>query len=264
MNAVNPLDSLLDFDFFSSNFFYIRSKNTGAVSKLILNRAQQYIHKKLEDQLKKTGKIRAIILKGRQQGVSTYIQARYAHKVITTRGIKAYILTHEAEATSNLFEMTRRYIDNLPPGLCPKPDTSAANKLHFKAFDSGYAIGTAGNKGAGRSQTLQLFHGSEVAFWPHAQEHAMGVMQAIPRADNTEIILESTANGMGNYFHDVWKGAIKKESEYQAIFVPWYWQIEYTAENSHFKISEDEEKLLNLYGKSGLSIPHLVWRRLKI
>lgn len=257
------LYALHDFEFFAKNYLVVRSKS-GAVTPLLLNRAQQYIHKRLQDQLDKIGTVRAVILKGRQQGVSTYIQARYAHKVMTKRGMKAYILTHEAEATTNLFEMTRRYIDNLPHGLCPKPDSSAANKLHFKAFDSGYSVGTAGNKGAGRSQTLQLFHGSEVAFWPHAEEHAKGVMQAIPREHGTEIILESTANGMGNYYHAMWQAALSGNSEYQAIFVPWYWQDEYTADIPGFDLTEDEQELLNLHETDGLTIQHLCWRRLKI
>jgi len=257
------LDNLLNFDFFASNFFQIRSKS-GEVKPLTLNRAQLFIHKRLQDQLEKTGKVRAIILKGRQSGCSTLIQARFAHRVITSRGMKAFILTHEAEATANLFEMTRRYIDNLPAGLCPKPDNSAANKLHFKAFDSGYAIGTAGNKGVGRSQTVQLFHGSEVGFWPHAEEHAKGVMQAVPREQNTEIILESTANGIGNYYYNMWQGALSGSSDYQAIFVPWYWQDEYRASIPGFQLTDDEEELLQNHKANGLTAEHLCWRRFKI
>ena len=190
---------LLDFPFFAENFLKIRSKS-GEIRPLKLNRAQMYVHELLEKQLFETGKVRAIVLKGRQQGMSTFIGARFAHRVITKRGMKAFILTHEAEATTNLFEITKRYIDNLPSGLCPKPDSSAANKLYFKTFDSGYAVGTAGNKAVGRSQTIQLFHGSECGYWPHPEEHAKGVLQAVSRENGTEIIIESTANGIGNYF----------------------------------------------------------------
>jgi hypothetical protein len=257
------IEQLQDFEFFSSNFFLIRSKS-GEVKPLILNRAQQYTNKRLNDQLSASGKVRALILKGRQQGASTLIAARYAHRVITTRGIKAYILTHEAEATANLFGMTKRYIDNLPLGLCPKPDSSAANKLHFKSFDSGYAVGTAGNKGAGRSQTVQLFHGSEVAFWPHAEEHAKGIMQAIPRDHGTEIILESTANGMGNYFHHMWQTALSGTSEYQAIFLPWYWQDEYSVSIPGFIATDEEQEIYDNFKSLGLTLDHLTWRRLKI
>ena len=52
-------------------------------------------------------------------------------------------------------------------------------------------------------------------------------MQAVPNANDTEVILESTANGVGNYYHQQWKAAEKGLSEFVAIFVPWYWQSEY-------------------------------------
>src|SRR3546814_12265242 len=78
--------------------------------------------------------------------------------------------------------------------------------------------------------TVQYFHGSEVAFWPFAADHAAGVIQAVPDIAGTEIILESTANGIGNYFHQQWQRAEAGQSEYQANFIPWYWHGEYRSE----------------------------------
>ena len=257
------VESLLDFNVFASKFLKIRAKS-GDVEPLQLNKAQAYIMRRLDEQLKVTGKVRAVILKGRQQGCSTFIQARYFHKVITSVGKKAFILTHEAEATKNLFEMTKRYYEKLPEGLCPTADKSSAKELRFEQFDSGYSVGTAGNKGAGRSQTIQLFHGSEVAFWPNAEEHAKGVLQAVSSQPGTEIILESTANGLGNYFHAMWQSAVSGNSEYQAIFVPWFWQDEYVADIKDFKLREDEQELLAIYAREGLTPRHLAWRRIKI
>lgn len=263
MKDTKLLEIIRDLTKFAPAFFTIRSK-AGTPKLFDLNAAQFYIHNRLQTQLNETGKVRAIILKGRQQGCSTYIQARYFHRVITTRGKKAFILTHEAEATKNLFEMTKRYYDQLPEGLCPKADKSSTKELRFSQFDSGYAVGTAGNKGAGRSQTIQLFHGSEVAFWPNTDEHATGVLQAISSEPDTEIILESTANGIGNYFHKMWCAAMSGSSDYQAIFVPWYWQNEYKLNTPGFKLDDDEQYLFDLFEKDGLTKQHLEWRRVKI
>lgn len=258
---------LQDFKYFAETFFKIRTKN-GSVIPFELNRAQLYIHDRLEAQLKETGKVRAIILKGRQQGVSTLIQARYFHKTITNRGIKTFILTHEAAATKNLFEMTKRYYEYLPAGLIPRANRDSQKELKFESIDSGYAIGTAGSKGTGRSQTVQLLHGSEVAFWPNAAEHAQGLMQAVGEQDNTEIILESTANGIGNYFHSVWTAAEQGKSDFQAIFVPWFWQPEYRAfynqPNEEISLSEEEQNLMDIYSEAGLTREHIYWRRFKI
>lgn len=264
---MSDIEKLRDFQFFAENFFKIRTKK-GAILPFELNRAQLYIYERLEKQLAETGKVRAYILKGRQQGCSTFVQARYFHKTITNRGIKTFILTHEAAATKNLFSMTKRYYENLPVGLCPKASRHSEKELRFDAFDSEYAVGTAGAQATGRSQTVQLLHGSEVAFWPNAEEHAQGLMQAVGDQEGTEIILESTANGIGNFFHSGWVSATQGKSGFQAIFVPWYWQPEYTIKyaqsSEEILLSDDEQELLDLYAENGMTRENIYWRRVKI
>lgn len=250
-----------DFKFYAHNCLKIRTKAKG-LQPFTLNAAQEYIHKRLEEQLQSKGKIRAIILKGRQQGASTYVEGRFMRNVTFNKGVKAFILTHDGEATNALFEMTERYYENLPKFVKPSLGASNAKELHFDLLDSGYKIGTAGNKGVGRGQTLQYFHGSEVGFWMNASEHTKGVLQAVPDADGTEVILESTANGVGNYFHQQWKMAEKGMSEFIPIFVPWFWQPEYTKETPEgFKLTKEESELVENYK---LSDEQIYWRRMKV
>jgi len=228
----------------------------------ILNDAQQYIHSRLEQQIEDTGKVRAIVLKGRQQGVSTQVGGRFMQKTTHIKGTRAFILTHDGESTNALFEMTDRFYNNLPPQVKPVTSKANAKELHFELLDSGYKIGTAGNKAVGRGQTIQYFHGSEVAFWMNASEHTKGIMQAVPDATGTEVIWESTANGVGNFFHEQWKLAEKGLSEFQAIFVPWFWQSEYRKELPEgFTTTEDEDVLAKQYK---LDDNQLFWRRMKV
>jgi hypothetical protein len=239
----------------------IRTK-TGGIEPLIFNKAQLYIHERLEEQKARTGKVRALILKGRQQGCSTYVGARFYHLTTHKRGVRTFILTHEDAATQNLFEMVNRYHEHCPAIL--KPSTGAANakELNFDRLDSGYKIGTAGTKGVGRSSTLQNFHGSEVAFWPHAETHAAGVLQAVPDEPGTEEILESTANGLGNFFHQKWRDAEQGIGDFIAVFVPWYWQGEYRRPvEPGFTLDEEETEYAESYG---LDAEQMAWRRNKI
>src|SRR6266545_4421059 len=212
-----------DYALFAAEHLRIRTKS-GAIAPLVFNRAQRFVHDKLEMQRAEIGKVRALILKGRQQGCSTYIAGRFYHCVTRNRGMRVYILTHEDQATQNLFEIVTRFHDHWDR----RPSTGAANakELYFDKLDSGYNVGTAGTKGVGRSSTVQLFHGSEVAFWPFAKTHAAGILQAIPDAPGTESILESTANGIGNFFHRCWREAEAGSNGYVAIFVLWFWQEE--------------------------------------
>jgi len=251
-----------DFQFYAEQCLRIRPK-AGEIKPLTLNRAQLYIHDKAEAQLKARGYVRMILLKGRQQGASTYIEGRAIWKVTRRRGVRSYILTHEQAATDNLFEMTERYYEHLPSMVKPQLGASNAKELVFDGLNSAFKVGTAGNKGAGRSSTLQFLHGSEVAFWPHAEEHAAGLMQAIPmgrEARGTEIFLESTANGIGNYFHEQWVKAEKGDSDFEAVFVPWHWDDGYRLDKP-IKLDDDEEEIARLYG---LDLEQMAWRRDKI
>jgi hypothetical protein len=172
-----------------------------------------------------------------------------------------FILTHEQDATDNLFGMVDRYHQHNP---LVKPSTGAANakELYFDKLDSGYSVGTAGSKAVGRSKTVQLFHGSEVAFWPNAPTHFAGVVQAIPDLPDTEIILESTANGVGGEFHERWQQAEAGIGDYIAIFVPWFWSDEYRRPvPDDFTLDDEEREYAELHG---LDLEQMAWRRAKI
>lgn len=250
-----------DFFHYASKCLKIRTK-AGEVLPFALNQAQKHVHKIVEQQKLATGKVRAIVLKGRQQGISTLIEGRIFWLVSHRTGVRAFILTHDAEATNNLFEMSQRYHQYCPQIVRPITSASSAKELFFGLLDSGYKIGTAGNKAVGRSSTIQYLHGSEVAFWPNASEHAKGVMQAVPNDSGTEIYLESTANGIGNYFHEQWQLAESGESDFIPIFVPWFWQTEYKREiPDNFYPLEDEVDLIQLYN---LTADQLMWRRYKV
>lgn len=249
-----------DFLHYAEKCLNIRTKS-GEIKPFQLNQAQLYIHEQIEKQRRSTGKVRAIILKGRQQGCSTYTEGRYYWRVTHSKGVRAFILTHEQAATDNLFDMVSRYHENCPDIV--KPNTGAANakELNFDRLDSGYKVGTAGTKAVGRSSTVQFFHGSEVCFWPNAKDHAAGIMQAIPDEPGTEVILESTANGMGNYYHEQWQLAEAGLSEFVPIFVPWFWQGEYRSSAEDIVLSEEELEYQSLYG---LDDEQMSWRRKKI
>ncbi len=250
-----------DFPHYAYKCLKIRAKS-GALINLALNKAQLYLHDKLEEQKKKTGRVRAIILKGRQQGISTQIDARIYHLVSHHRGHRAFILTHEQRATDNLFKMVKRFHENCPLVVRAIESANSSKELNFISPEgSGYQVGTAGSKAIGRSDTIQLFHGSEVGYWENGTEHMDGIMQAIPRTSGTEIILESTANGKGNIFYNLWKDALDGHSEFMPVFIPWFWQEEYREKLPEgFILSEEETEYQRLYN---LDREQIYWRRLK-
>jgi hypothetical protein len=238
---------------------YVQDKK-GQKVLLRFNRAQRYIHAKIEEQRHRTGKVRAIILKGRQQGASTYIGARFYCITSINYGRNAFIVAHEQKATDNLFKMVKRYHQH----NVFAPSTSATNskELVFNRLDGGYKLATAGSKDVGRSNTAQLLHASEFAFWDNAIMHMAGLGNAISDEPGTEIIIESTANGIGGAYHQMWQDAEAGNGEYIAIFVPWFWQDEYRATvPDGYEPSADDRKYMETYG---LDMAQMAWRHNKI
>ncbi|WLD56892.1 hypothetical protein NFC81_09125 [Salinispirillum sp. LH 10-3-1] len=254
----------------------------GKLTPFLLNQSQLYVHRRMELQKERLGYVRQLIIKGRQQGISTYIGWRFFQFVAFRRGLTAFILTHENKTTDNLFAMVKRFYESLPSLLRPAKKNDSAKRLQFTKRDAGYEVGTAGNRQTGRGFTAQLFHGSEVAFWPSAGDILAGLMNSIASEPDTEIVLESTANGArGDFYEMVMLAKTPKSQrteedqafEYEVIFIPWYWQSEYSQkEPNGFKRSQAEDRLAALLRNhpDGEEYNHditddqLYWRRVKI
>lgn len=269
-----------DFTYYAPRCLRIKPKAGGEVA-LSLNKAQLYLHERLEQQMREEGRIRALVLKGRQQGCSTYVEARFFWKVSHRFGVKAYIMAHLDKASTNLFDMAKLYHEKCPDLLRPATSASNGHKLKFSALNSGYEIATAKSQATGRSGTYQYFHGSEVAFWPVPEQDEDGsakndilggALEAVPDLDNTEVILESTANGKRGIFYEKCIAALLDDerekqgktrlSDYILVFIPWFWQDEYRRPvPRNFELTAEEEEYKALHG---LDDQQMVWRRRKI
>ena len=195
---------------------------------------------------------------------STYTAARFLHKSTLNVGVSVFILAHMTKSTSYLFDMVKRMYANLPGPLQPAIDRSNKIELRFNNLDSEYALGTAGSKDIGRSMNPQLLHLSEAAFYDNTDELAAGLLQGVSTSLNTEIIMESTANGVGNMFYNLCMIGCDPNSmsRFKTIFLPWYIQKEYReTPPARFRPTTEEQELMELYG---LDVEQVFWRRRKI
>ena len=248
-----------DLPFFAEQALKLRPK-MGPLEPFVLNPAQLKLHTLLEERKAQTGRVRAIVLKGRQVGCSTYIAARFFHKTISTPGIRTFILGHERRASSNLYGIVRRFYDGLPEDMRPAVGASNAEELIFSAIDAGYLIATATLDGAGRSATAQLLHGSECAYWPDLNLQLAALLQTVPDRDGTEILLESTAQGF-NQFYELWRRAEAGKTEWLPIFIPWFLDKGYRRNADDFEMDTEERQFAELHR---LDAEQMAWRRAKI
>lgn len=179
--------------------------------------------------------IKVIILKARQMGFSTAVEALCYWWTSTNFNINSVIIGNDEKSSLNLYRMFRRYFDNTNILFKPSVRYNTKSDLTFEKFDeSGKQIGlgsaikieTAKNKSAGRSDTVNFLHASELGAWENGEDLVASLMQTVPDAEVMEkpsmVFLESTAEGRGNYFHKEYVAAVNKKNNYQPLFAPWW------------------------------------------
>jgi len=142
------------------------------------------------------------------------------------------------------------------------------NEITFPKTNSVFYIGTAGSRQFGRGDTITHLHCSEVAFWPDPKKLLAGLFQAVPITG--EIAVESTGNGVGNYYHRTCMRAGENKSRFRMHFLPWHTFDEYTLQVD----SETEQAIMDnlnpeweevgLVENYGLDAGRIAWRRMKL
>ena len=252
-----------DLPFFAKNFLKIKTKTKGVIS-FNLNDIQLDFHYKIITRKRKGLPCKFVVVKARQLGLSTYIEARLFHRVLFEKAKNAFILGDKNDTAGSIFAMAKRYYDLLPD--CFKiPLKSNSSKMLEFTTDSLFRVGTAGADVIGRGTTNNLFHGSEVGFWKNASEIVSGILQTIPEDKDSEVFLESTTNGTtgdGRYFYEMALVGQSPESEYQTIFYPWFKNKEYRKNLIEpIRCNDIETHLKRLYN---LDDEQILWRRNKL
>lgn len=244
-----------DFYKYAKGNLYIKDKNAQIV-KFEPNIAQRALIDRVLYLLETEQPIRIMVLKARQMGLSTAIEALIYWYTTTHKNTTSAIIAHEDAASRNLYNMFKRYYDNSNLLFKPNRKYDTRSDLTFGLQDKdGNEVGlnsviktaTAKNTGAGRSDTIQLVHGSEVAFWENGEELVGSLMQTVPLRKNTMIFLESTANGRGNFFARLWNESVKGDSNFEVFFFPWWIQDEYELDGDPIdEFTPDEKDLIEI------------------
>ncbi len=233
---------------------------------------------------------RDLVLKARQLGISTAIQAHLFLKAITTTA-RIGTLAHDAATTDKLREMAQFFYAELPEDDRPPRSINNHTKTTYPATRSTVYIATAGNRSAGRGGTYSHVHGSEVAFWKDGAALLAGLMQGVPTAG--QILLESTPNGQQGWFYEQCMKALDGDPTWRLHFFPWWidphyridvgtrhassdgagyevrganeqeWAFSHPApRTTHpIELSDDEMRLV---AEHHLDMSQIAWRRMKI
>lgn len=249
------------------NYLYIKYKKESdggeKVGLFKLNKPQMKLYNLVKKMIEEKKPIRVIILKARQMGFSTLVEAIIFAMTTLNKNIKAGIVAHEEKATTNLLNMFKFYYNHLPKEL--QPETKATNTKEViydtadgKGLGSSITCMTATPDGIGRSATFDFLHLSEYAFWKCDKNGTYSdLMQAVPDSPKSMVFIESTANGFDD-FKKKWDKAVLGESDYEPLFVAWHEMEEYRRPYYGFELTKEEQELMLLYK---LDLDQITWRR---
>lgn len=253
---------------------YLRIKTKAATRiPLVLNKIQRKIEEAISIQRKKKQPVRIAVLKFRQGGCSTYIQALQYAYVSQKANYNALTEAADDDGSTHLFSISKLYHEEMEkehPRLTPQLKYSNEKKLEFHNKHSLILVDSAQNPRAGRSYTFQFVHLSEAAHFPKFKETMLAISQAVPEIPESFMFVETTANGEDNDFC-LWWNEISKmyeqgDTTWIPLFLSWKDHDEYQrpfktpAEHDHFlKTITGDERLIQ--SKHKLTDEQMNWRR---
>jgi len=212
---------------------------------------------KLEEQRAKGLPMRAIVLKARKLGFSTWVAAKFMQRVSQLPDQLAIVCAQDTDTAHEIFSIALRMYSHLPSyqelgaGFNIKPDLIGKNfsrsgnrsfielgeknvslRMQGAFASSVFEIDTANSPEGKRGYTPSMIHLSEVARWKESSTSGpaskmLALLNALPYEPETICVLESTANGL-NFFYRRWQDAVAGQADpdtgetYVPVFVPWW------------------------------------------
>jgi hypothetical protein len=269
------------------NYYYIKDKAGDIRPFTKLNPIQIKVLNLIKHLRDNNKPVRLLILKARQQGISTVIEADMLDQVME-RQIDALVIAHNKKLGRHIFTITKRYYDHLE---LDKPHMPVPNKweMSFTGHDGKIWVETANDLLAGTGRTAQYIHASESAKWQHGADTAFSLVQGLSYEAGTTLIHECTAYGYDGLFQPLWENAwkccrVEFDAEYNPtikirneigwnrfipIFNGWFDHPDYTLEFENEEqvktfagqLDEYEEHLRSSYQ---VTFEQLNWRRFAI
>lgn len=248
-----------DFCFCAFAYFEIKNKEGGKNIHFKLSYPQRYLLAVLEDMRLQGVPIRIILLKARQWGGSTLVQLYIAWvQLFHKEGWYSVIVAQDASTSRKIKAMYSKMLEKFPPFLIDCPDDAELAFTPYEgsqldsiitygkgtnittARDTVITIGTYNNPTSGRGGDMSCVHYSEVGLWEDTdgktpEDIIRSISSSLLLAPLTIEVIESTANGMGNFYYRAYTTAKEGKSNRKAVFVPWFFIERYT------KRVEDEE-----------------------
>jgi hypothetical protein len=162
----------------------------------------------------------SIILACRQSGKSISSCAYLLWYVLFNPEKTVAILANKGATAREMLARITLMLENLPFFL--QPGCKALNKgsIEFSNNSRILAAATTGNSIRGMSVNLLFL--DEFAFVENDAQFYTSTYPVIASGKETQVIITSTANGLGNVYHKLYEGAIQNTNGFKSFRVDWW------------------------------------------
>lgn len=255
-----------------------------ARGNLVLNRAQRIYLDTLQSLFFSGVPVRIILLKARQWGGSTLTQlfmswVQQRHRTGWNIFIVALTIT-QASHIRAMYDIMREGLPWQLGRLTFGNYQGMSNIKYIPELDAILGVTSIERPDSARSFTIHMAHLSEVGLWPstvkvNAADTAQSITGAVPEEPMTIIVEESTAKGVGTYFHKHWQSATARPARttYKPVFVSWLEIPKYRKDvedlaafaRQYLKGTETGEPSMEMgLWKAGASLEQIAWYQNKL
>lgn len=257
----------------------IRAKDTSIVPFFSRQKefpAQRRFIRLVQEIRERREPVRIIGLKARQVGLTSIGAALIYHATALFPNVESRIVSVDLESVEAIHAKNSTFWERSPNALRPMLARSSVKEIYFNnpsrrkriekpGLDSKILANTAAKATLGRSHTIQNYLGSEVAFWKDGATRSLAIMQAIPQEPGTMAILESTAQGTGDYFQEKWDEAQSQASIWTPFFFAWHEHPEYRRPlDDEWNAEDPDDEELELIALYRVTPEQIAWRRFTI
>lgn len=197
-------------------------------SQKILLRHIAHYEDEMLDQLDRKETVDGILIalhKDRQMGATLIGRALTMHRETTHRHIRGIAASLDDDKIQEMYDRDKTILDNLPWWMKPELGfDEKAQHIYFEKLGSRILYQTGNQKfGVGQGRQFDLGHLTECASWPNPLEIEHNYFPTIPQSPLALHLLETTAQGRGDWWHNFVKLVRKGISRrWRFVFIPWY------------------------------------------
>lgn len=200
--------------------------------QMVPNTAQKIVLDLIAEHEEKEHAIKLQILKARQLGITTLMEAIAEHRTMFYPNTRAIVGSATPEKSAKMVMMVEGSWDLMPWWLMPQMTVRKTGEyIEFGELGSNLSIRHGAQKGTdvGRGETPNFAHLSEIVEWGQPQmDIDAGLLMAMHPNPMMFLALESTAGFINDWWHQQWKdnkahlGNLSLPPRMYPIFLPWF------------------------------------------